>query len=330
MRPDVKLGVVISMVIVAVAGGYFFMRNERQIPIPVATGPDALSSGPATTGAAERKASKPKTRVPKRSAPLVRSGAEGRRTSRPQGKRAVSRSGRASVPDKRQRRVADRTTPGGQRPAETVTRPVARAEDRSPTGNAMTKGSGRGPLRPSDSALAQRASTPKEAPKDPAVDSPPRRGVRLTATTPVQDAVSGGVGTDNRAAVERHRVQPGDTLSSLAQRYYGRSDLTHFLAKRNPQIADPNRLRPGDLVVIPPRPVDGSAKRASVKSPADPRPPSGERTYRVRPGDSFYKIARDVLGDATRWKELLELNKDLVNGDPTRLQVNQVVVLPKP
>jgi nucleoid-associated protein YgaU len=48
----------------------------------------------------------------------------------------------------------------------------------------------------------------------------------------------------------------------------------------------------------------------------------------VRAGDSFYSIARDVLGDASRWRELLELNSALVDGEPTNLRVGQVVQLP--
>ncbi|UCE58343.1 MAG: LysM peptidoglycan-binding domain-containing protein [Phycisphaerales bacterium] len=55
---------------------------------------------------------------------------------------------------------------------------------------------------------------------------------------------------------------------------------------------------------------------------------AGRRTYTVKPGDSFYAIARTVLGDASRWKHLFALNRDLVGGDPKKLQVGQVLALP--
>jgi nucleoid-associated protein YgaU len=48
----------------------------------------------------------------------------------------------------------------------------------------------------------------------------------------------------------------------------------------------------------------------------------------VKSGDSFYKIAKEQLGNAERWKELLDLNKTLVHGDPTQLQPGQTLVLP--
>jgi len=55
---------------------------------------------------------------------------------------------------------------------------------------------------------------------------------------------------------------------------------------------------------------------------------AGKRTYKVKSGDSFYKIAKEQLGNAERWKELLALNKTLVNGDPSSLQPGQTLVLP--
>ena len=56
MRPDVKLGVVISMVIVFVAGGYYLYRDRTETPIPVATGsePEAdLPGSPSPTSSME-------------------------------------------------------------------------------------------------------------------------------------------------------------------------------------------------------------------------------------------------------------------------------------
>jgi nucleoid-associated protein YgaU len=55
---------------------------------------------------------------------------------------------------------------------------------------------------------------------------------------------------------------------------------------------------------------------------------SGQRNYQVKAGDSFYKIAKEQLGDSSRWKELFQLNKDRVGGDPTNLRVGQTVILP--
>jgi nucleoid-associated protein YgaU len=100
----------------------------------------------------------------------------------------------------------------------------------------------------------------------------------------------------------------------------------NWLRQANPQIENPRSLKVGSVIKIPARP----SPRSTTARPRPSETPRASRTYRVKAGDSFYRIARDVLGDASRWKELFELNKDLVKGDPKRLQVDQVIVLPHP
>jgi nucleoid-associated protein YgaU len=131
-------------------------------------------------------------------------------------------------------------------------------------------------------------------------------------------------------------VQAGDSLETLAQTYYGNRKYAKFLADSNPQNVDPARPAVGTLIKIPPLPADidtrmaTSAKSNEEKAAAPPpTDATGKRTYKVKPGDSFYRIAREQLGNASRWKELLALNKTAVKGDPTQLQVGQTLVLPE-
>lgn len=132
--------------------------------------------------------------------------------------------------------------------------------------------------------------------------------------------------------IETHLVQQGDTMSSLAKMYLGDVKFTDQLARYNPQISDPARLALGARIKIPPTPQ--AAATATMKKPVKKasspasNKTSGQRTYTVKSGDTFYGIARDVLKDSTRWNELFELNKKLVKGDPTRLQVGQVIRIP--
>ncbi|MCJ7550751.1 MAG: LysM peptidoglycan-binding domain-containing protein [Anaerolineae bacterium] len=51
------------------------------------------------------------------------------------------------------------------------------------------------------------------------------------------------------------------------------------------------------------------------------------RTYVVQPGDSLSKIAKQVLGDAGRWPEILEANKDQIS-NPNMIRVGQELRLP--
>jgi nucleoid-associated protein YgaU len=51
-------------------------------------------------------------------------------------------------------------------------------------------------------------------------------------------------------------------------------------------------------------------------------------TYRVRAHDTLRSIARDTLGDAHRYREILELNRDDID-DPNRLVAGKSLTLPE-
>jgi nucleoid-associated protein YgaU len=46
------------------------------------------------------------------------------------------------------------------------------------------------------------------------------------------------------------------------------------------------------------------------------------RVYIVKSGDSLSKIAKAVYGDADRWREIFEANKDKIK-DPNAIEVGQ-------
>jgi nucleoid-associated protein YgaU len=51
------------------------------------------------------------------------------------------------------------------------------------------------------------------------------------------------------------------------------------------------------------------------------------RSYVVKSGDTLSKIAREVLGDADRWPEILAANKDKI-ADPNKIQPGQELKIP--
>ncbi len=66
-------------------------------------------------------------------------------------------------------------------------------------------------------------------------------------------AVPGVAAVDTRALrIESrlHTIKPGELLSDVARKYYGRSDAWIRIVKANPGI-DPNRLRPGLQLRVP-------------------------------------------------------------------------------
>lgn len=272
MRPDVKLGIVVSTVFVTVAGTYFLVQDRRESTIPVSSDPAALAS----TG--DKIAAKP----------------EPARTTRPDTRRGAAPLGSQPV----------NATPTRDRRASRSEQLVANA------------GTGR---RSTTFAQDRRSHDGREPQRKEARRKKPKPQLALTATP------AAGVET----AIERHRVQVGDTMASLAKQYYGSTQFAEFLISRNKHLADPKRPRVGEIVNIVPRPTDRKPRAAGPVTTAQKRSTPATRDYRIKSGDSFYRIARDVLGDATRWNELFELNKKLVGNDPTKLQIGQVIVLPR-
>jgi len=55
--------------------------------------------------------------------------------------------------------------------------------------------------------------------------------------------------------------------------------------------------------------------------------PSQPRTVTVKAGDSLSKIAKRELGDAEKWHDIFEANRDTIK-NPDLIQPGQVLTLP--
>ncbi len=101
-----------------------------------------------------------------------------------------------------------------------------------------------------------------------------------------------------------YMIRPGDTLSAIARRY---GISLNRLLTANPQIQNPALLYPGQRITIP-----------------APGAPSGTFRYTVRPGDTFYRIARRFRVSI---EALAAANPQLVN--PGYLVPGQVLSIPQ-
>jgi len=54
---------------------------------------------------------------------------------------------------------------------------------------------------------------------------------------------------------------------------------------------------------------------------------SGGRTYKVQPGDSLSKIAKEFYGNANEYNRIFEANRSQLN-DPNKIQAGQELVIP--
>ncbi len=87
-------------------------------------------------------------------------------------------------------------------------------------------------------------------------------------------------------------------------------------------IADRPTSEQEPIRVAPRQPVASTAA-----NPAPVASPPVQRSYTIKAGDSLYKIARQVYGDSSRWREILAANRDRIP-DETNLQVGTTIRIP--
>lgn len=181
-------------------------------------------------------------------------------------------------------------------------------------------------LATSDRRLSMPAPRPEPAPLLPRVGEP-------RAPRPQPDAMPVRLPPAAPPPARVHEVRSGESLSSIAHRYYGEVGLTERLAKHN-GVTDPDMLWAGRTIEIPPAAVlNGDAAAPPASEPVATPPPetAGETaphgTYRVRPGDSLSTIAQRFMSSAGQWRRLYELNRDVIS-DPNEVQAGTVLRIP--
>ena len=118
-----------------------------------------------------------------------------------------------------------------------------------------------------------------------------------------------------------HYVKSGESLSRIAQNYYGDSNQWVLIKRHNPSI-NADALQIGTRLIIP----DREAKVARTQQ-APPARTARARTTVVKEGETLSDIARRELGDGSKWRTLHEANRGtLPNAD--HLQPGMVLKVP--
>ena len=97
-----------------------------------------------------------------------------------------------------------------------------------------------------------------------------------------------------KPSVKTYTVKSGDSFWKIAAEQLGNGNRYKELAEYNGMTAN-SVIHPGDVLKLP----DGSGS-------TPPKP--SVKTYTVKSGDSFWKIAAEQLGNGNRYKELAEYN----------------------
>ncbi len=179
------------------------------------------------------------------------------------------------------------------------------------------------------------ASVPTEPPaetEEPGETAPASTGPRriLVNDTDLTEAVVGDYMV--------YTVREGDTWAGLAQRFFHDTRYLSQLHSANEEMDTP---LPGEDILIPVYDLSHDAGIRAPLRPAEPvarplveEPPvevtsdTATEVYEVVSGDSLSEISEKVYGTATRWKEIFEANRDVLDG-PDWVQVGMKLKIPR-
>jgi nucleoid-associated protein YgaU len=155
-----------------------------------------------------------------------------------------------------------------------------------------------------------------------------------------------------------YTVSNGDTLATIAKKFYGTvegnkiaNNIKIYEANRK-ILSSPHDLKIGQKLVIPslesakpkkqkPETTFAGSFFEEVKSigrkllPSDNKPnpkpqqkAKESREYVVKDGDYLWKVAKNQLGNPTRYKEIVKLNPSVLKDENTRLKIGTTLNLP--
>lgn len=351
MRTEVKIGIVVGLIIVAGAV-FFFVQQGRpsgrnvtdvlpvDAPAERATGTPARATPPRPTvplaGTGEPRPALPLAQRPTGLGTPTASPTTGS-PSIPPAARPLTTGTSTYAPVRRAGPEVTAAAPTTQLAPSADLPPLVTASP--PATSTPPSGS---PISPPLRTARPESESPR--PAAPGVALPPRGETPSATLIPPPPPTRG---TPPPATGGRtHTIAESDSLWAIAMKYYDDGSLWPRIKAANPGL-DENRLLVGQTIVIPPKestpaPAAGPAAGRPTETPREPSrttPPAAPATgtgtptaaravYVVEQGDSLISIARNVLGDGTRWREIYELNKSKIP-NPDILYVGLKLQLPE-
>jgi nucleoid-associated protein YgaU len=184
---------------------------------------------------------------------------------------------------------------------------------------------------PSDSTL------PFHKPVQSVAEPAPLNDLALEGAGDAPQPIQNDRSTDS---ARNYAVAASDTYWTIAKEAYGSGAYFKAIYEHNRRrLNNASALRPGMQLTLPdkatlerlyptlcPRPqrvaAAATARRASATLTAN------GREHVVSDGDTLYDVARRRLGNAKRWAEIYELNRDVIGAASDRLEPGTQLVLP--
>ena len=167
-------------------------------------------------------------------------------------------------------------------------------------------------------------ATPK--PKNPVQQ--PIEPTKVIVSLPPDKSISNdtdGAEPPPEGKVIEHKVKKGDTLSDLAEKYYGKSDKHRIIAKYN-DLKKKSVLKVGQIILIPM--TDGKEYPEKPNGKKD-KPRKDHTKYikhSIQPGETLSDVAKLYYDSYSKWRILAKFNGFRKN---TQLKVGQIVKVPE-
>jgi nucleoid-associated protein YgaU len=126
----------------------------------------------------------------------------------------------------------------------------------------------------------------------------------------IADKASGtGHGLEQQASPvsKVYTIRSGDCLWNIAKDQLGDATKWSDIYKMNGDVlgANPGMIRPGMSINLP------GAESTSIGNIAH---------YTVKPGDNLWDIAKNQMGDSTKWGDLYKANQEVIGSNPSLIQ----------
>lgn len=130
-----------------------------------------------------------------------------------------------------------------------------------------------------------------------------------------QDGQVPGQEVAAEAQPQTYTIKAGDNLWNIAKDQLGNATKWSDIYKMNEGVlgANPDLIRPGTTIQLPG--VD-QAQAGNIAA-----------HYTVKPGDNLWDIAKNQLGDGTKWGELYKANEGVIGANPRLIQPGQELSL---
>jgi nucleoid-associated protein YgaU len=158
-------------------------------------------------------------------------------------------------------------------------------------------------------------------------------------STPREGGDVGEIHSTSSHGMHIHKVQQGETFTTIAKAVYGNGNLFNVIVRANPKI-DPTRLKIGTEINLPDvsevkgmekvaeKDAEKGANAGIVVHKVDMVKIDPKTEYRVQAGDSLHKISVKLFGNISMVDKLYEMNKSVIGSDPAKLKLGAVLKLP--